>query len=564
MQVEASAGAPTRSAKVLRFLSGEWLTGRRAFWLVFATAAASVLLMMAVQFTQSFFTPRGQGDQIDFAAFWSTSVLTLQGTPALAYDLESSMPIQEEALRLTQLPEMPWIYPPTFQLLVMPLGFVPIMPAKIIWCVITGALYLAVAWRIAPGRATLYAAIAPSPVVFNFVSGQAGFLTAAITGLGLIFWHRRPVVAGIAFGLMCIKPQLVIVGLLGAIASRRWSLIAAAVFTGIAFFSLSLVVLGIDTWLAFPKGIARATRDYQSLEVFHFYASTSGALRDIGVGFGPSLTAQAVVSIAAGIALIRGICNPAVAPDAKSALLAYAMIAASPRVMDYDLLILVLGALFQVRHAQARGYFAGERLILLLAVLISWLDLGLPLTRLTAFNALDALIAPMLLGALVLGERHRPGNLPQAGTSAAMLALPTGFGAQAGRLLRFGVVGVAATATHVAVLTGLVELAGTDPRLANFVGFAMAVPVSYLGHYYWSFGSQHPHGETMLRFVIVAVSSLLGSQALMLLALDILGAGYGVGVVLMVVVMPLVNFAVQQAMVFRRRPRVARDGNGCA
>lgn len=124
---------------------------------------------------------------------------------------------------------------------------------------------------------------------------------------------------------------------------------------------------------------------------------------------------------------------------------------------------------------------------------------------------------------------------------------------QAGRLIRFGIVGVAATLTHVLVLTGLVELLGADPRLANLAAFAVAVPVSYVGHYYWSFGSSHPHGETMLRFVVVAAASLVSSQGLMLLALDVAGAGYGVGIALMVVVMPLVNFLVQQALVFRRR-----------
>lgn len=129
----------------------------------------------------------------------------------------------------------------------------------------------------------------------------------------------------------------------------------------------------------------------------------------------------------------------------------------------------------------------------------------------------------------------------------------------AGRFLRFGIVGVAATLTHVLALTALVELGGVDPRLANLAGFALALPVSYLGHYHWSFRSTHPHGETAMRFVIVATSSLAGSQALMHLALDVLGAGYGVGIVLMVVVMPAVNFAVQQALVFRRRRRMNPD-----
>lgn len=134
-----------------------------------------------------------------------------------------------------------------------------------------------------------------------------------------------------------------------------------------------------------------------------------------------------------------------------------------------------------------------------------------------------------------------------------------GLRTQAGRLVRFGIVGVAATVTHVTTLTALVELLGVDPHVANFLGFVVAVPVSYLGHYYWSFASTHAHGETLLRFVIVAVASLVTSQGLMILAVDGLGAGYGVGIVLMVVVMPLVNFVVQQVLVFRRRSTSRRE-----
>ncbi|MBK0399594.1 DUF2029 domain-containing protein [Limibaculum sp. M0105] len=564
MPKSAAPSIAARPRPLNRFLTGAWLTDRRVYWLAFAAAVVNILLIMAIQFMQSFQTPRGDGMHLDFAVFWATSALTLQGTPALAYDLETTMQLQEEAARLSGLADMPWIYPPVFQLIVIPLGMMPMMVAKIVWCLVTCGLYLAVAWRILPGRGTLYAALAPSPVLFLFVSGQAGFLTAAIVGVGLLLWQRRPVIAGVAFGLMCIKPQLVVAGLLAAIADRRWTVIVSALITATVFCALSLAILGIDTWTAFPKGVSHATSYFRSLEVFHFYASTSGALRNAGVGFGPSMVTQVVVSLFAGIVLIKGFRDPRLSLDAKSSLLAYGMIAASPRVMDYDLLIIFLGALFQIRHAKVRGFFAGERTVLLLAMFISWLDFGLPFTQLTSYVSINGVIPPMMLAALALGERYRPGNVTSLVVAVPRPPLPTRFVVQAARLIRFGVVGVAATATHVLVLSGLIELAGIDPRFANIAAFMVAVPVSYLGHYYWSFGSVHPHGETLLRFIVVAVSSLLGSQGLMLFALDILGASYWVGVALMVVVMPLVNFAVQQALVFRRRPTAAREGDGCA
>lgn len=123
---------------------------------------------------------------------------------------------------------------------------------------------------------------------------------------------------------------------------------------------------------------------------------------------------------------------------------------------------------------------------------------------------------------------------------------------EAGRILRFGIVGLGATATHVGVLFALVELAGLHPELANPVAFVAALPVSYLGHYHWTYRAAGAHGETALRFVAVSGSSFAVSQAT-LAAVAALDGPYQLAVAIFVVLVPATNFVLFHLLVFGRR-----------
>jgi putative flippase GtrA len=79
--------------------------------------------------------------------------------------------------------------------------------------------------------------------------------------------------------------------------------------------------------------------------------------------------------------------------------------------------------------------------------------------------------------------------------------------------LRFVMVGALAAATHwVAAVIAMVWLA---PLVANVVGFCCAFPVSFAGHFHWSFrgrGALWVHA--LPRFVLVALSSFGANELL--------------------------------------------------
>ena len=71
--------------------------------------------------------------------------------------------------------------------------------------------------------------------------------------------------------------------------------------------------------------------------------------------------------------------------------------------------------------------------------------------------------------------------------------------------LRFGIVGIAATLTHAAVVTLLIETTALDPRLANAIAFYVAFLVSFNGHFHWTFPKEAPVRQALWRFLLIAL-----------------------------------------------------------
>jgi uncharacterized membrane protein len=111
------------------------------------------------------------------------------------------------------------------------LGFLPYPLAFAIWSLAGFALYMVVA---AAGERRpshiLMLAVAPAAVV-NLVGGQNGFFTAVLLIGGLSLLDRRPIVSGILFGLLMIKPQLGLLLPLMLALTARWRCIASAAVT---------------------------------------------------------------------------------------------------------------------------------------------------------------------------------------------------------------------------------------------------------------------------------------------------------------------------------------------
>lgn len=124
--------------------------------------------------------------------------------------------------------------------------------------------------------------------------------------------------------------------------------------------------------------------------------------------------------------------------------------------------------------------------------------------------------------------------------------------------VRFGTVGMAATATHVLIFAASIELAGVRPLMANMIAFPIAVLVSFIGNFRWTFASGgrgaagigRPARVALVRFAIIALIGLALNSLAVYLVVDALALAYGLAIVLMVTVVPGIMFTLSKLWAF--------------
>jgi putative flippase GtrA len=116
----------------------------------------------------------------------------------------------------------------------------------------------------------------------------------------------------------------------------------------------------------------------------------------------------------------------------------------------------------------------------------------------------------------------------------------------------FVIVGAAATGTHVLAALAAREVAGLSPLAANFVGYACAVGVSYLGNARFTFRRAVLHGPQFARFVAVSLAGLALTQALTWLLVERLDWPFWGGLGVVAVAVPALSFGLQRLWAFRR------------
>ena len=363
----APKAAPPRDVRVMVMLGAlaavNLALGLAIVWGAYVAAPADPALPRAVP---------------DFAAFWAAAAMTLEGRPAMAYDWAAHKAVEAAALGFAPEGWMAWHYPPSFQLLVTPLGAMPVWPAMMLWVGLTLAVYLVVCWRILPGVATLLAALGAAPTALILVNGQTGFLLAAALGVVLLALDRRPWLAGVALGLLSVKPQLGLALPVALVAGGRWRVLGLGVAVTLALAGAAWLVLGGETWEAFRISTTTTADRFAGVDArWEIFGSLYGTARFAGLGFWPAMAAHAVAALAVVVALWVAWRRPLPAA-LKAALLAFATAAVTPRILNYDLHILVIGALFQVRHAREAGWFRGEAVILGAVMVAGFLSILVP------------------------------------------------------------------------------------------------------------------------------------------------------------------------------------------
>jgi len=293
--------------------------------------------------------------QMDFASYWAAAILTLQGTPAAAYDIAAHHAVQQQAGAFGAT--MPFPYPPPFLLVVLPFGLLPYGVAAIAWVAATFAAYLTAIRRLFPDAGWLPAAF--PAVLVNAIIGQNGLLTAALFVTGALLLPKRPFLAGLLFGLLIIKPQLGVLLPLAFVAGREWRAFAGATVGAGGALLAALLLLGPAPYATMTElmplygSIAR-----DGLVPWHKMASLYAALGMTGLPAAIALTAHAFAALAGAAAIWRIWRRPGGDPLGKAAALAAASLLVSPYLYGYDMLILIVPLLWLLGRGENRALLA--------------------------------------------------------------------------------------------------------------------------------------------------------------------------------------------------------------
>ena len=135
---------------------------------------------------------------VDFEVNWTASEMALRGQASAVYDYNRFHALEEEAVgRGTFMG--PWIYPPTFLVVVLPQALLPYLWSLGIWMMLTLAAYLLVLRKIIPRAETFWPALAFPGMFANLMNGQNGLLAFSLLGSALLSLETRPLLAGHPF-----------------------------------------------------------------------------------------------------------------------------------------------------------------------------------------------------------------------------------------------------------------------------------------------------------------------------------------------------------------------------
>ena len=364
---------------------------------------AVLVVLQAARFA-GLVAPVGTKTVADFEVFHLVSRMIWTGDLDKAYRIATMLPLERQLSGEDIF--LPWTYPPLFDLLLAPLGLLPLWLAYLIFMVLCLLAYGLVVRRLAGDSfGPVLLAIFPA-ICISIGCGQNGFLTGSLVGfacLGLLSRSTTSGVwAGLPLGLMVIKPHLAVCVLLHSLVTRRWRAMAVAAAVVMISGFASTIVFGPSVWNAFLDGI-REARIFLEAGLYPLYrmVSSYAVLYTLGAPVSVALAAQATIAHAP-CASVWIAARRLPARQALGIAVLVTMLV-SPYAYDYDLPVYGIGLALTVpdlmRTADGRARF--------LLIALSWCASGWGMAQALVVssqypNGLPPSAAPLSLGGLAL------------------------------------------------------------------------------------------------------------------------------------------------------------------
>jgi hypothetical protein len=307
----------------------------------------------------------------DFVAFWSAARETLAGNLVDLYTPDGVDAAIQKHLPDIELTGLTWQYPPHASLIFSPIGYFPFMLAYALWCGLGLTVFTSVLISIGLKGRFLLAVMAMTPVMIALINGQNALFTGSLLLVAVFYAKPKPILAGLAAGLLTIKPQLGILLPVFFLASGHWRAFLVAAIVSIMLCGWSYLVVGAEGWTAFFTFLA-VVSDSVSTGIMPLYKMVNvySAAR---LAWLPEIMVLAL----AGLTLAASICaivwTSRKTDDARwhYAVLATMTLLTTPYSMYYELALIVPAMAFVVLHGAQTRWLSWERESIAVLMLIS-------------------------------------------------------------------------------------------------------------------------------------------------------------------------------------------------
>jgi hypothetical protein len=311
-------------------------------------ALAAVLLyglpwvwMVQVQLVHGLTTIDLEGK--DFVNYWMGGRMALAGTELDLFTHDVYFARLQELFGVN-IEIRSWSYPPHFLLMLWPLGYLDYLPALAVFLALTFALFVVAVWvfraSVAPqSNVALLCCALLGFVLMQLDATQNGFLTAAFLLFGLAWMKERPMLAGLAFACLTIKPQLGFLIPVLLLWDRNWRALLWSAAFSLALIAASIAFFGLDSWSAYLGDTLAYQRSVMSdwYGVFLLMMPTAfGSARALGASPDAAVFVQWPVSIAAA-ALVAWLLSRERDPLNRTFIVACGTFLITPYAFNYDM-----------------------------------------------------------------------------------------------------------------------------------------------------------------------------------------------------------------------------------
>lgn len=122
--------------------------------------------------------------------------------------------------------------------------------------------------------------------------------------------------------------------------------------------------------------------------------------------------------------------------------------------------------------------------------------------------------------------------------------------------VRFLMIGAIATLVHLIGFVALIELYSLSALTSNILAFTLAVLVSFVGHFIWTFRDQTQHiklhraQRQLTRFIFAALVGAMMNSTIAWFMVDFHGINYLYALLPIALVVPIITFIINSRWVF--------------